>query len=82
MLYEEYKRVDINNREKNEREIDTLREDLDNLREEMEGVKEKSEHGIKEQLQNRAEELQRLLTHSHMLLEEKAAVIHNLPFTM
>ena len=82
VLYEEYKRVDINNREKNEREIEVLREELENLREEMDSTKEKSEHGVREQLQNRAEELQRLLTHSHMLLEEKAAVIHNLPFTM
>jgi hypothetical protein len=35
VLYEEYKRVDMNNREKHQREIDGLKEELDNLQEEV-----------------------------------------------
>ena len=35
-----------------------------------------------EQMQIRQDELQQMLTHSHLLLEEKSAIIESLPFTM
>jgi hypothetical protein len=81
-LFEEIKRVELNNQDKFAREVYELESQITDLRGQIQELKEKTENSARDQLHERAEELQKLLIHSHMLLEEQAAVIHNLPFNM
>ena len=76
------KKLDLLNSEKHTREMIELKESIEFLRDTIAIDKSHTEHNVKSTLEIRTEELQRMLTHSHMLLEEKNKVINNLPFTM
>lgn len=81
-IFEEIKRVELSNQDKFAREVYDLEFQINDLKSQIQELKDKADSSAKDQLHERAEELQKLLIHSHMLLEEQAAVIHNLPFNM
>lgn len=79
ILLEDIKRVEINNHDKHALAVYELEVELREIKRQISTLQEQVEVGSQKQTHNRAEELQKMLIHSHMLLEEKAAVIHNLP---
>jgi hypothetical protein len=79
VLLEDIKRVEINNHDKHALAVYELEVELREVKRQISLAQEQAEQSAHEQLHNRAEELQKMLIHSHMLLEEKAAIIHNLP---
>jgi len=65
-------------REQNTQRIFSLRDEVANLKEEADVTELNNRNAVQEQVNMRAEELQRMLAHSHMLLEEKSAVIQGM----
>jgi len=82
ILLEEIQRVELNNIDKRNRERAELQLFIEKVKDEIHESGQKAEEEAKTDLLQRAEDLQKLLTHSHLLLEEKAASIHSVPFTM
>mmetsp|Transcript_7676 Transcript_7676/g.14485 ORF Transcript_7676/g.14485 Transcript_7676/m.14485 type:complete len:877 (-) Transcript_7676:181-2811(-) len=79
VLLEDIKRVEINNHDKHALAVYELEVELREVKRQIASLQEQSEQKTMKQQHDRAEELQKMLIHSHMLLEEKAAIIHNLP---
>ena len=82
VLLEEIQRVELNNIDKRLKERADVNEQIEKVKDELHEAGRKADEEAKAQLLQRAEDLQKLLTHSHLLLEEKSASIHSVPFTM
>lgn len=82
ILLEEIQRVELNNIDKRNKERAELQMKIEKVKDDIHEAERKAEEEAKAELLHRAEDLQKLLTHSHLLLEEKAASIHSVPFTM
>jgi hypothetical protein len=82
ILLEEIQRVELNNIDKRNKERAELQLLTEKIKDEIHEAGRKAEEEAKTELMQRAEDLQKLLTHSHLLLEEKSASIHSVPFTM
>lgn len=77
-ILEEIKLVHRNNQEKNERELLELENNIKMTKEELEDIREQQEVNAQEQAVSSTVNLEKLLLHSHLLLEEKSATLHTL----
>ncbi|CAG9321164.1 unnamed protein product [Blepharisma stoltei] len=81
-IFEKIKKAENQSQEQHLRKVLELKDELARLKEELEENKANAEHNQKEQMDTKAEELQRMLSNSHKLVEEKLAIVHNLPKAM
>ncbi|CAG9320241.1 TRIP4_1 [Blepharisma stoltei] len=81
-MMEEFKRGEVLKSKKTLNHAEKLREKISEVKHGITDTQLQSKQIVHENVIERAEELQKLLLHSHMLLEEKASVVHNLPYTM
>mmetsp|Transcript_5839 Transcript_5839/g.10408 ORF Transcript_5839/g.10408 Transcript_5839/m.10408 type:complete len:840 (+) Transcript_5839:53-2572(+) len=81
-MFDRIKRMEAQNQEKSSRKLLELKDELYRAREELQILKSRAENAMREQAALKQEELQSMLAHSHVLLEEKARIVKNLPAAM
>ena len=81
-LFEKIRDLEEVNQEKHIREMLELRDELQNLQEDLASLQQRAAHKSRSQLNTRTDELKQMLTHSHLLIEEKAALMDKMPATM
>lgn len=82
LLFEKIRDLEEVNQEKHIREMLELRDELENLEEDLASLQQRAAHKSRSQLNVRTDELKQMLTHSHLLIEEKAALLDKMPVTM
>ena len=81
-LFEEIQKFEILNKEKNSNYLKSLENQIKDFKIQIIELNEKIQESIRKQINTQKDELQRVLVSKHMEIEEKAAVIHNLPYTL
>lgn len=81
-LFEKIRDLEEVNQEKHIREMLELRDELQNLQEDLASLQQRAAHKSRSQMNTRTDELKQMLTHSHLLIEEKAALMDKMPATM
>ncbi|OMJ71462.1 hypothetical protein SteCoe_30329 [Stentor coeruleus] len=81
-IFEDLQKFESKNKDRNSEQIKTLEDQIKSVKIEIIELNEKIQENVRKKLNSRTEELNQVLLSNHMELEEKAAVIHNLPFTL
>ena len=81
-IYEEILKFEQKSREKNQHQIKHLEDQIKDVKLQIIELNEHIQDNVKKQISARTDDLQRVLLTNHMELEERAAVIHNLPLTL
>ena len=81
-MFDEIHKFELKNRAKNAEQIKSLEDQIKEIKIQIIELSDKIQENVRKQVSIRTDELQRVLLSNHMELEEKAAVIHNLPFTL
>jgi hypothetical protein len=81
-MFDRIKRMEAQNQEKSSRKLLELRDELYKAKEELLIMKARAENSVQQQAILKDEELRMMLAHSHVLLEEKASIVKNLPAAM
>lgn len=81
-IFEKIKKAESHSQEQHLRRVLELKDELTRLKEELEENKANADHNQREQMQTKADELLRMLGNSHKLVEEKLAIVQNLPKAM
>ena len=81
-MFEEIQKFEQKNREKNQAQIKALEDQIRGVKIQIIELNDKIQESIRKKTTVKAEELQQVLLANHMKLEENAAVIQNLPFTL
>jgi hypothetical protein len=81
-IFEEIQKFEMKNKEKFQNQIKNLEDQIRAVKIQIIELNEKISENIRKKTSTKAEEFQQILLANHLELEEKAAVIHNLPFTL
>ena len=81
-FFEEIHKFKLKSQEKNHSQLKSLENQIKDVKLQIIELNEKIKDGSKSQMTGTTDDLQRILLANHMELEEKAAVIHNLPLIL
>lgn len=81
-MFERIKRMEAQNQEKSSRKLLELKDELFKAKEELQIMRSRAENAARQQSELKNIELHTMLAHSHVLLEEKARIVKNLPPAM
>lgn len=81
-IFNEINQFELKNRAKSQKKIKGIEDQIRDIKIEIIELNERIQENVRRQVMTRTDELHRVLLTNHMELEEKAAVIHNLPFTL
>ncbi|OMJ79384.1 hypothetical protein SteCoe_20632 [Stentor coeruleus] len=82
IIFEELQKFELKNKERNASQIKALEDQIKTVKLEIIELNEKIQENVRKKLNHRTEELHQILISNHLLLEEKAAIIQNLPLTL
>ena len=81
-IFEEIQKFEVKNKEKFAQQIKNVEDQIRGVKIQIIELNEKISDNIRKRVSVKSEEFQQILLANHMELEEKAAVIQNLPFTL
>lgn len=81
-IYEEIQKFEQKNKEKNQAQIKALEDQIRGVKIQIIELNEKIQENVRKRTVTKSEELQQVLLANHLALEESAAIIQNLPFTL